>query len=117
MNKYNNDEEWCKIIREWRNSGMSQKDWCHMNNIPKSTFDHAINRLKNKGKIIPQNKTKKNVLNQSPEVIITKGDITVKIIGAESDPSLLTNIIKAMGGSESSVEEISNASNNQGPFA
>lgn len=118
MNTYKNEDVWFQLICECYDSGMSQKDWCYRNAIPKSTFDHAVKRLKTKGYVFPHKKTKKNIAHKSdegPEILINKGNITVTIKGVGA-PALLANIINAISGSESSAE-IANANNTRGTLA
>ena len=41
------------LIQECRTSGMSDKQWCEMHNIPMSTFYNTITRLRKKACDIP----------------------------------------------------------------
>lgn len=47
------DQEWLRLIRECRTSGLSDKAWCETNNIASSTFYNAVTRLRRKACEIP----------------------------------------------------------------
>lgn len=48
-----NSTEWMALIQECRTSGMSDKQWCEIHNIPMSTFYNTITRLRKKACEIP----------------------------------------------------------------
>ena len=42
------EQKWFTLIQEARSSGLSDKVWCHQNNVPTSTFYYHIRKLRNK---------------------------------------------------------------------
>lgn len=53
MAKRHSDDEWVALLQECRSSGMSDKEWCLVNNIHPSTLYRAIERLRKKACSIP----------------------------------------------------------------
>lgn len=53
MAKRHSDDEWVTLLQECRSSGMSDKEWCFVNNIHPSTLYRAIERLRKKACAIP----------------------------------------------------------------
>ena len=51
---HRSDEEWYRIIMDCRKSGMSDKQYCHVNNIAASSLWSAIKRLRKKSFAIPE---------------------------------------------------------------
>lgn len=47
------DQEWFNIISECRQSGLSDKNWCEIHDIPISSFHTAAKRLRNKAYAVP----------------------------------------------------------------
>lgn len=47
------DEEWLELIIKCRQSGLTDKEWCHQNNINRSTFYNVVKRLEEKACCIP----------------------------------------------------------------
>lgn len=48
------DKEWLQLITDCRNSGLSDRAWCELYNIPSSTFYNAVSRLRKKACSIPE---------------------------------------------------------------
>lgn len=48
------DEEWFKLINEWRRSGLSDSLWCKQQGIPASSFFCAVHRLREKAYALPE---------------------------------------------------------------
>lgn len=48
------DQQWLDLIRECRNSGQTDKDWCHEHRISPSNFYYHIRRLRKKAYPIPE---------------------------------------------------------------
>jgi len=53
MHKRRSDDEWVILLQKCRGSGMTDKEWCAMNNIHPSTLYRAIDRLRKKACTIP----------------------------------------------------------------
>ena len=56
------DQEWFDLITECRQSGLSDKAWCDMHDIPSSTFYNAVGRLRKKACEIPKPTNNKSVM-------------------------------------------------------
>ena len=48
------DQEWIGIITTCRQSGLSDSDWCRINDIPSSSFYNAVSRLRRKACKLPE---------------------------------------------------------------
>lgn len=46
--------EWLEVITECRSSGLSDSDWCQLNDIPIQSFYNAVHRLRKKACDIPE---------------------------------------------------------------
>lgn len=47
------DSEWMELIRQCRQSGLSDADWCRKQDIPVSSFYNSVSRLRKKACSIP----------------------------------------------------------------
>ena len=47
------EQKWFTLIQEARSSGLSDKVWCHQNNVPTSTFYYHIRKLRSKAVDLP----------------------------------------------------------------
>ena len=47
------DSEWMELIRQCRQSGLSDADWCRNQDIPVSSFYNSVSRLRKKACSIP----------------------------------------------------------------
>ncbi len=47
-------EDWFSVINECRNSGLSDRQWCHENDIAYSTFYYHMRRLKREACELPE---------------------------------------------------------------
>ena len=47
-------QEWMELIQECRTSGMSDKDWCDMHHIQRSSFYYHIRRFRDSACTIPE---------------------------------------------------------------
>ena len=47
------DQDWMKLIKECRSSGLTDKDWCDTHNISPSSFYYHLRRLRQKACEIP----------------------------------------------------------------
>ena len=52
--QYRNLDEWYRLITECRQSGMTDEQWCTLNDIKRYTFYSAIKRLRQKAYAIPK---------------------------------------------------------------
>jgi hypothetical protein len=48
------DQEWLDLIQECRTSGMSDKDWCELHHIQRSSFYYHIRRFRDNACVIPE---------------------------------------------------------------
>ena len=48
------DQEWLELIQECRTSGMSDKDWCDLHHIQRSSFYYHIRRFRDSACTIPE---------------------------------------------------------------
>lgn len=61
------DQEWMELIQECRTSGLGDKEWCELNEIPVSTFYTKITKLRRKACDIP--KANQRTIGQSQQVV------------------------------------------------
>jgi len=69
MRKYRSAEEQVKLINQCRTSGMSDRHWCSMNDIPISTFYTWITRLHRKGYTFPDAVKADDYIPETNEVV------------------------------------------------
>ena len=48
------NEEWLKLYRQQRDSGMTMKTWCAANSVPLSTMADRVSKLRKAGAIVEQ---------------------------------------------------------------
>lgn len=53
-NAKRSDQEWIDLIQECRTSGLGDKEWCELHEIPISSFYTKISRLRRKACDIPK---------------------------------------------------------------
>jgi len=53
-NPRRSDQEWIDIIKECRNSGMSDKSWCELHQIHTSKFYYHVRRLRSQACELPE---------------------------------------------------------------
>lgn len=61
------DQEWLNLIQECRTSGMSDKDWCDLHHIQRSSFYYHIRRFRDNSCPIPE--TSHPVVSEKQEVV------------------------------------------------
>ena len=99
------EENWRKISKEWRDSGLSQVKFCDKKNIPYNKFVYFYNKLKRRnharfaqvmvGNSAPAELSTPNV-NSCIKLLLPKG-IQV-FIPTNISPAIIVNIITLLGG-------------------
>lgn len=51
-------QEWLDLITDCRTSGMTISAWCKAHSIPKGSYESAVKRLINQGRLAPPQKTR-----------------------------------------------------------
>ncbi|MCR5796733.1 MAG: hypothetical protein K6G63_02305, partial [Eubacterium sp.] len=52
-NNYRSSDDWMKLIRECRSSGLTDAEWCRVNSVAISSFYAAIRRLRSNACAVP----------------------------------------------------------------
>lgn len=85
------DQEWLELIKECRSSGLSDKDWCDINNISRSSFYYHLRRLRKQACEIPEALTPGKIsLRQEvvPVEIQDDNDTAIPVLPADPVPQL-----------------------------
>lgn len=83
-----------KLIREWRESGMNQKEWCGLKNLNLSTFRGWIHQSKRSSTEV---KWASIAAKPNKEVTISANGITMQI-SSEADESQIMTLIRVLLG-------------------
>ena len=90
--RYRTKDEWFALIQEARKSGLTDAQWCRLNNINRDSFNNAIKRLRKCAYAIPSRRSLDihdlTVTNQE----VVKVDIVpdVQLPQAKSQPPMTT---------------------------
>jgi len=83
------DSEWYRIITQCRQSGLSDTQWCRINNIPPTSFFSAVRRLRDKAYAIPEGiKQSDNYLDLTSGQDVVRIDIQQDITPVNYDEAI-----------------------------
>lgn len=98
------------LIMECRQSGLSEYQWCQMNDINPGTFYNWISRLRKRGMVIPmssdqgkktsaplQEVVKVNLMPDSAPMLQVEQNATIRFFH-NTDKSMIETTLKCMGG-------------------
>jgi transposase-like protein len=88
------EQNWETMISECQQSGMSVKEWCHLNGVNSSTYYSRLRKLREKvcNEIIPIEAPMAETIS---EIKITSGEIAISLASNVSQETL-TKILMAL---------------------
>ena len=99
---------WKNLIKEWKNSGLSQAEFCQQNKIAQSNFFNWRKRLQEKGVDLPrvllapvsikqeEPKRVKPTFSSAPIVLLLKNQVRLEIT-AHTDKLALKRLLEVLG--------------------
>ena len=86
---YRTDQEWLELIQECRSSGLSDKDWCDLNSISRSSFYYHLRKLRKQACHIPEALSSGKIpLRQEVVPVQIQDDNAISLLPTDPAPQL-----------------------------